>query len=306
MNRSITFSLFAIVALLWSACSPKPLALKMTAEPSNKYVYRSSNMTETNISVMGMDQKVMMDQTMEQEYDIQKTNEDGSMDIKLTTLSMQMEQTNPMMSMTFDSKNPDKNEPADMVEGLKALVGKEYVLKMSPQGKVIELETEGGAFSGAFDNIPNGAAMEEQMEAQFGTSAIKQSMSQMTGFFPDEPVKVGDTWTKNNKIEAGMAMMVETTYTLKERKNGIAYIDFTAKVTSDPDSKGIEMMGMQMKYDLAGTQSGTIQVDEKTGWTKETKGKQDMKGKMQMSGGPTGEMSADMDIVTEYTYQQIK
>lgn len=306
MNKSITYSLFAVVALLLSACSTKPLALKMTAEPSNKYVYRSSNMTETNISVMGMDQKVMVEQSTDQEYNIQKINDDGSMDIKLTTLSMQMEQVNPMMSMTFDSENPEKNEPADMVEGMKALVGKEYMLKMSPEGKVLELETEGGAFSGAFDNIPNGAAMEEQMEAQFGTSAIKQSMSQMTGFFPDEPVKVGDTWTKSNKIESGMSMVIETIYTLKERKNGIAYIDFTAKVTSDPDAKGIEMMGMQMKYDLAGTQSGTIQVDEKTGWTKETKGKQEMKGKMNMSGGPTGEMSADMDILSEYTYQQIK
>ena len=264
MNQSITYSLFAIVAILLNACSTKPLALKMTAEPSSKYVYRSSNMTETNISVMCMELIVIVDQTTVQEIDIQKTIEDGSMDIKLTTLSMQMEQVNPMMSMTFDSENPEKNEPADMVEGMKALVGKEYMLTMSPQGKILELETEGGAFSGAFDNVPNGAAMEEQMEAQFGTSAIRQSMSQMTGFFPDEPVKVGDVWTKSNKIESGMAMLIETTYTLKERKNGIAYIDFSAKVTSDPDAKGIEMMGMQMQYDLAGTQSGTIQVDEKT------------------------------------------
>ncbi|MEL6719885.1 MAG: DUF6263 family protein [Bacteroidota bacterium] len=148
--------------------------------------------------------------------------------------------------------------------------------------------------------------MEQQMEAQFGAETIKQSMSQMTGFFPDEPVKVGDTWTKSNKVEAGMAMLVETTYTLRERKDGTAFIDFNAKVTSDPDAKGIEMMGMQMQYDLAGTQSGTIQVDEKTGWTKETKGKQEMKGKMNMSGGPTGEMSADMEVLSEYTYKRIE
>ncbi|MEM8524007.1 MAG: DUF6263 family protein [Bacteroidota bacterium] len=306
MKQSITLSLLAIVSILFTACSTKPLALKMTAEPSKKYVYRSSNMTETNIAVMGMDQKVVMDQSTEQEYDIQKVNDDGSMDIKLTTLSMKMEQVNPMMSMTFDSENPDKNEPADMVKGMKALVGKEYTLKMSPQGKILELETEGGAFSGAFDNLPNGEAMEEQMEAQFGTATIKQSMSQMTGFFPEEPVKVGDTWMKSNKIESGMAMVVETTYILKERKDGIAYIDFSAKVTTDPEADGIEMMGMQMKYDLAGTQSGTIQVDEKTGWTKKTKGKQEMKGKMNMSGGPTGEMSADMNIVSEYVYEQIE
>ncbi|MEL6719886.1 MAG: DUF6263 family protein [Bacteroidota bacterium] len=138
MNQSITFSLFAVIAILLSACSTKPLALKMTAEPSNKYVYRSENMTETNISVMGMDQKVMVEQSTDQEYDIQKVNADGSMDIKLTTLSMKMEQVNPMMSMTFDSENPDKNEPAEMVEGMKALVGKEYELKMSPKGKILD------------------------------------------------------------------------------------------------------------------------------------------------------------------------
>ena len=307
MSKLIKISFYALSIIFLGACSgTKPLDMKMEASATDKFVYRTANTTETNVSVMGMDQKVMIEQSTDQEYNIVNRNADGSMDIKLTTLSMKMEQINPMMTMKFDSENPEANEPAEMVKGFENMVGKEYDMKMSAKGEVLDITTKGGVFDGAFDGIPNSEAMEEQMEGQFGIDAIKSGMAQVTGFFPDNPVNVGDTWTKNTTITTGMKMLAETTYTLTERKAGVATITFSSQLKTDPDSAPLEMMGMEMTYDLKGTQKGTILVDEKTGWTKKTDGTQEMKGTMNMSGGAVGEMSADMDMMSKYTYERIK
>lgn len=306
MSKLLKLSFYVIGLVVLSACSNKMLDLKMEASTEDSFTYRNTNTTESNVSVMGMDQKVIMEQSTDQEYDIVKRNADGSMDIKLTTTAMQMEQVTPVMTLKFDSENPSENEPTEMVKGFENMVGKEYDMKMSAKGEIIDLSTKGGIFDGAFDGVPNGEMMEEQMEGQFGVEAIKSGMAQVSGFFPDQPVQVGDTWTKNTTITSGMKMLAETTYTLTERKGGIATITFSSQLKTDPNAEAMEMMGMEMKYDLAGTQKGTIMVDEKTGWTKKTEGTQEMKGKMNMSGGAVGEMSADMNTTSKYTYERIK
>ncbi|MEM1328346.1 MAG: DUF6263 family protein [Bacteroidota bacterium] len=304
--RVLAHFLFLLCSLsLLTAClSKKPLDLNLKTDDTTSFVYETSNTSETDVSVMGMDQKVLIEQSAKQQYDIMGTDESGNLEIKLTTKSMKMEQINPMMTMKFDSENPDENEPADMVAGMQNMIGKEFQMKMSPKGEVLDLTTEGGVFEGTFDNVPNGEALEAQMEGQFGVDAMRSSLAMLTGFYPDEPVKVGDTWTKIQTVTSGIQNKIETTYTLTERKGGVATITFVGKVQSDPDAEAIEMMGMQMSYDLAGTQSGTILVDEKTGWAKQTKGEQNMEGKMNMSGGQVGEMSADMSVSTRYTIER--
>lgn len=300
----ILFSYLILLSSLTACLSSKPLDLKIQPE-EDTFVYRSTNNTETDVSVMGMDQKVVVEQVVEQEYDIQETEEDGTLNIKMTTKSMKVDQTNPMMSMTYDSKNPDSNEPAEMMTGFDNMIGKEFDLKISPKGEILTLETDGGMFDGVFDDVPNGEALQAQMEGQFGVESIRSSMALMTGFYPDTPVKVGDTWTKMKTTTMGMQNEVETTYTLKERKRGIATIEFSSKIKSDPNAEAVEMMGMEMSYDLEGTQSGTIMVNEKTGWAKKTEGTQKMEGTMNMSGGQVGQMSADMKTNVSYTIERL-
>jgi hypothetical protein len=305
--QKVTHFFFCLISIgLLSAClSKKPLDLNLQTEDTKSFVYLTTNTTDTDVSVMGMDQKVLVEQETKQQYDIVGQDNEGNLDIKLTTKSMKMEQVNPMMTMKFDSDNPDENEPAEMVEGMQNMIGKEFQMKLSPKGEVVDLKTDGGVFNGAFENVPNGEAMEAQMEAQFGLEAIKSSLATLTGFYPTTPVKVGDTWTKEQTVTSGMQNVVKTTYTLTERKGGVATITYVGTVQSDPDAAAIEMMGMEMTYDLSGTKTGTILVDEKTGWAKRTEGKQEMEGKMNMSGGQVGQMSADMNTSTSYTVERV-
>lgn len=296
-----------IITLAFSACSSSKKAIELTLQPTNNqsFTYASTNTTETSISIMGMDQKVLVEQSTKQQYDVKKVNSDGTFDLTITTKSMKMEQVNPMMNMRFDSDNPENNEPKDMVDGLNNMIGKKFDVVVDKQGNVKSVNVEGNLFDGVFDNIPGGEQMAAQFESQFGENAIKGALSQTIGFFPDKPVKVGDTWVKNTTAEMGMKLDLQTTYTLKERKNGTVIIEFVSDAKTDPKEAPLEMMGMTMSYDIKGTTKGTITVDEKTGWAIKNTGEQNMKGKMNMSGAGMGEMSADMGIVTKYKYNKM-
>jgi hypothetical protein len=292
---------------MFSACSTSKKAIELTLQPTGNqsFIYASGNTTETSISMMGMDQKVLMEQVVKQQYDVKKLNTDGTFDLTITTKSMKMEQVNPMMNMRFDSDNPENNEPEDIMDGLKNIIGKKFDVVVDKQGKVKSVNIEGNLFDGIFDNMPGGEQMATQFESQFGENAIKSSLSQTLGFFPDKPVKVGDTWVKNTTSEMGMKLDLKTTYTLKERKNGTAIIEFMSDVKTNPNEAPLEMMGMTMSYDMKGTMKGMITVDEKTGWAIKNTGEQNMKGKMNMSGAGMGEMSADMEIVSKYNYDKM-
>ena len=300
--KAFLFGFCAILAL--GSCSNKTLQLSLQPDASQSFTYELTQNVDNTVSVMGMDQQTAMEQTTTYAYNVKQVNTDGSVDLTMAIQSMRMEQATPMMSMVFDSEKPEDNNPADMVAGMKNMIGKKFDIKLSKTGEVLDVTAEEGMFKGMFDGVPNGEMMEQQMEAQFGAETVAGSLRQLTGFYPSTPVKVGDTWTKTSDAQSVMPVKAETTYTLKERKNGIAVIDFTRKLTSDPNAEPMEMMGMEMKYDMNGTESGTYNVDEKTGWATQVETKQDMGGKMNMKGGPMGEMSADMKIASKNIYMR--
>lgn len=302
--RKLSLALFGFVALtmLFSCSGNKALELSLQPTASDTFTYQTINNTETKISIMGMDQIVMMEQTTDQEYKIKDIASDGTVNLTVATTAIKIEQTNPMMNMSFDSEKPEEAEPKGTLDGLSELIGKEIDVKLSKTGELVSVNMPEDMFNGVFDNNPGGDQVKQQMEGLFGEQSMKSSFTQLTGFYPEQPVKVGDSWTKENLIETGMKMNVKTTYTLRERKGGVAMIDFKSDVATVMDGDGIEMMGMKMSYDLKGTQEGTITVNEKTGWASKTEGEQDMKGKMNMSGGAMGDMSADMVLTTTYSY----
>jgi hypothetical protein len=83
--------------------------------------------------------------------------------------------------------------------------------------------------------------------------------------FPAEPVAIGDTWYDTISINFMMPIDISTTYMLKERKNGIAFIDAVAKMDIGDSSKPMQIGPNKMSMQLAGTMNSANQVDEKTG-----------------------------------------
>jgi hypothetical protein len=93
---------------------------------------------------------------------------------------------------------------------------------------------------------PNGKVVRVSDES------IKQAMGGSSNEFPDTPVGVGDTWERTSETSNQIGKMVTTTtFKVIERKDGIMIIETNSKVSQEGKD--------------AGTQTGKMSIDEKTG-----------------------------------------
>jgi hypothetical protein len=126
-----------------------------------------------------------------------------------------------------------------------------------------------------FDKIAERLGVpKKQLESQ------RDQMTQMLAALPDKPVGIGDSWEGTMKMstDPNLPATVIAKYTLTERKEGDAIVKIVGTIKSD---KG-----------LNGTMSGTMHIEEMTGWTKSGEMDMDIKGKVQ--GGVEVSMKAKM------------
>ena len=86
-------------------------------------------------------------------------------------------------------------------------------------------------------------------------------------FYPDTAVKIGDTWniTTNSNLQ-GLPITLTNTYTLADRKDGIAFINFNTVVKIDKKQIPEDVVAQMANMQFSAFVKGTGQVDEKTGF----------------------------------------
>jgi hypothetical protein len=84
---------------------------------------------------------------------------------------------------------------------------------------------------------------------------LKDSIVQLLSVLPSEPIAIGDSWEHelDLKSEPTMPMKISAKYTLKDVRDGVAYVKYDAKITSTADLKG--------------TIEGDAEIDQETGLT---------------------------------------
>ena len=104
----------------------------------------------------------------------------------------------------------------------------------------------------------------DSMRDTMGNEAMERFLRGITAFHPDQPVRVGSTWSKSLLIGT-MPTNMDATYTVTASAGGIMNVKVDRKVKSAPGS-AMDLGFVTMRFDMAGTESGTMQVDEATGW----------------------------------------
>lgn len=98
-----------------------------------------------------------------------------------------------------------------------------------------------------------------------GDEAVRKNLDALLGFYPAEPVAVGDRWSRTYEVMMPVPMQAQTEYTLMERGGGLANMDF--KTTYTPlAGHGLDLGLMKMEFQLGGSETGSLQVSEETGW----------------------------------------
>lgn len=140
----------------------------------------------------------------------------------------------------------------------RAMRGKQFNLKVSPEGKIIEMNGLEELMQMMVDSISGGDdsknELREAFSKQFNPDEIKEQFEQAFFFFPNKMVKVGDTWDKDMQTHGIMKSNLHTTYKVKEIEGDMVTLSLKGK---------IEMTGENGNAE--GEQEGTMVVDSRSG-----------------------------------------
>lgn len=225
---------------------------------------------ESNISITGL-------------YSMNVTAVEGNVrDVTTSYKSLRMNMK--MMGMTFDidSDKPVDNGDADVTKNplgmmnkvIAGIIGKKFIIKVDDEGKVLEVQGFEKILTDMVDSMGIQGDVKAQVEAslkdQFSNQSIKDQFAQVFTIFPNKEVKVGDSWEKSFSTGGKMAGTYTTKYTVKSIEGDHVTLATDTKISSAGDEGG-----------LAGTQTGNMIVDSKTGLMVNAEFQQDMKMKTQ-------------------------
>lgn len=279
-NKMRTIFIILFTTIIFTSCQSQNTDLSLRLEKGKEYKQVINSEITIDQEISG--QKINMVMTINGTMTFLVTNitESGyDMESQYKKLSMSMKM--PQGTMEFNS---EKNNPNDIFSKiLGAIIDKPFEVKMSKSGKVTDVKNVEALWENAinqFEQIPE--AQKEQLRAQitkaYGSKALKGNIEMVTAIYPENPVKKGDKWVVNTNLESGMSAKVTTDYEFADQTADFALIKGNSSIkTADKDAY-IENNGMPMKYDLEGTMSSEIKVDNNSGWIIEAKIKQAIEG----------------------------
>ncbi|MBC8045351.1 MAG: hypothetical protein H7Y00_01005 [Fimbriimonadaceae bacterium] len=218
-------------------------------------------------NAMGQEMKQKMSMSMGSEMEVKGVDADGNTTLASQYKKMKMDMDMGVMKMQYESgKLPEDEMGLMMSKVFEPFINAPLTITLDKSAKVksvtgfdeikkkIEAQVGEGA-AGSFDQMNN---MEENIQGSFA-------------YLPNKEVKIGDTWQQELQIDIQQyPMNMKSIFTLIDRKDGIAVIAMqstmamnNAKLNKDE----MQQMGIE-DMSVSGTSSGTLQVDESTGWTK--------------------------------------
>lgn len=267
--------------LLYASCkSGEPVNLKLNLQAGSQYLYTMDTKMTMQQSVMGQSMSSQQDMTMESVYDVTAA-EGNDKRITVTYDRVAVNMKSPAMSMAYDSKDSASSDPRMAMMG--NMLHKPFTMDVSDRGEIKNITGLDAIINAMGDTTTaEGAQMRAQMESIFNDTAIRSTMQQSLNFFPDHPIKPGDTWKKTYAMKVGMmSMSVDNEFKLTSVTGNTAHIDLTGTIKGG-GSGSAETQNVNIN--LTGTQKGNMDVDVPTGLVTDSKIRQDIKGEMSAMG----------------------
>jgi len=252
--------------------------LKLNLAAGQKFGSKTTVSQKTSQTMMEQEITSIQDITIDVISEVLAVDADNIATVKTTYKNFRARGSisSDAVSFEYDSEDPsvsaDNPQAEIMSKIFKNMTGAEFVMKLSNKGKIVAIEGFDKMMEKMFSAIEDpeeAKVMGDMMKNIISEDKLKEMGGDMFAAFPDGPVGIGDMWDDIVSIGgAGMPIDVDTTYMLKERKDGVAILGVTSKMDmGNEESNLIEIEGMKMNLQLSGTQSGTMKVDEATGWT---------------------------------------
>jgi hypothetical protein len=276
-----------IIITGWTDDDVKVL-LRFNSTKGKVYTITSTIMTQTLQTIKGKDMKVTLENVVKMKYIIDDVDADGIVTITATYTGIKIKQNGMQGVVEYDSESENPINPVPpAVKGLVALIGTSLTAKMDSRGKVLEIQGLDALLNKMLDNLgsdkndPNVAKFLANFKKQFSDQSFKEMFQSMTAPYPEAPVGIGDSWKTTMTLTQIIPMILETTYTVKENKNGILVLDITSSMQPNGEAS-LDLGVAQLSYNISGDQEGTMEIQTASGMTLRSHAKQHLTGQMKM------------------------
>ena len=264
-------------------CSPVAAAVKLELKLAKGKTYYQKTVTDQQITQTMMGQEQKMEQGIGTGLKLQVLDVDaqGNMRIQYTYLWSRLKQVNPMIQVDYDSSRQSP-VPAG-AEAFAGLVGQSYIVRITPKGKVLDVNGVEQVREVVLKKLPAGADTSLAMNPvgmYIDKANVKQMVETSMAIYPDKPISPGDSWSKHLTMAVGFTLIIDSKWTLQKEEAGVATIGVKASVRTDPNAPPMEANGMKMKSQMSGTQEGTIRIAEATGLTASSQERAQIKGQI--------------------------
>jgi hypothetical protein len=248
--RIVTFALLAMTAA--PAAAQETYALKWSLKEGDKFFANNLTEMEMNMMVMGMPIEIKMDISAVQRFKVTAVKKDSTT-IEMTILSMDMK--------------------AGALQNIPGFGGLTERMRGSTITAILDENMSVTKIQGYDKFIENVAgddeAAKQVLKQQFSEATLGQMYTQVFSFGNSKPVKIGDTWQRNEKMAvSGFDAGVKMKYKLDSVTNGLAKMGWTGDMTFKAGDTipglppGLKLDKFDMKVDKFG---GTVKFDTKAG-----------------------------------------
>jgi Tol biopolymer transport system component/formylglycine-generating enzyme required for sulfatase activity/DNA-directed RNA polymerase subunit RPC12/RpoP len=211
-------------------------------------------------------------------FDVNEVDEKGNGWVDCTVDWVKLMRKAPMIDVTYDSSKKTSRVPP-LAQSVVMYLGESFSAKMTPQGQVEELKGLEKLHRNIEKKMPKGR-MEQQilqtLDSEELANSIKDLFLSPMAVYPDKPVGIGDSWSRTGFLSSRRSFILENKWMLQDRKAGIAIIEASATIKSQPDA--VQRQDVKVKYDMSGKQAGQIEIKESTGQIICSKITQDLSG----------------------------
>lgn len=268
MKQNLFFAALITLSAGLFSCGGESVSLKLHLQKGDTFASTVKMDQKINTAAMGM--KMNIDQHIEvyQRLEVNEVNSDSSYTISLVTDRFYMKQSMPMMgvpiNVEYDTDKPEKAGAMGEAMGqyFEKMKGLSYDVVMDNHGKIIRNNME---------EVYKKLGLDSLTKEGGNNNSTGGNAEQYVSQLPDKPVKEGDSYvvelTQNSLVPIG----TKSTYTVKEITAEKVLLEVTSEFLPGTEVKGVKM-------EVKGSQTGTVEVDRKTGMTlrSEIKQKLDM------------------------------
>lgn len=280
------FTLLAISVLLIcnSFQAHSKVLIRLNLQKGNTYEMTMASNNIIDQEMMG--QKIKIDQKMNMvfSYHVLDILPNHNFLIEYSIVKMKLDMNMNGQEMTLDSESTDENNP--MNEVFKGLNSMKLKIELTPLAQVERVE----GLEEYTKTLSGNPQMAQTMQMFTDETNFKSFISQAFSYFPEKEVGKGDKWTSSFKLPAMMNMETIMNFEVAAIEKDQISLNYTSDVNIDTP---IEQGGMKMNMKMTGKQDGTMTIDTKDGWIRQSDLTQKFDMTMKMKNPQSGE---DMEI----------